>query len=845
MSRFSFLAKTALRDSRRNRGRLFMFMSSIILGITALVAINSFNYNLVNDIGNQSKSLLGADLKISGNKALNASLTQIVDSLPGEQAIEQEMFSMAYIPSTSETQFVRIKAVEGNFPFYGEIKSNPATAVYEYQNNGTALVDVGLMLEQDLSVGDSIKLGEKMFLISGKVDGAFGSISLGSGFAPVVYIPSNIIDETNLIKPGSLVEYAYYYKLPEDFDTEEWENLDSRRKQFRDESFRTTTIEDQTRRLDNAFSSLNNFLNLVALVSLILGCIGVASSVFIYIKSKIPSIAVFRCLGLKGSESFWIYFLQISVLGFISVLIGAALGSLIQIVLPLILKDILPYEVNLAVSPRAIIEGIAIGSVITSLFSIVPLLAVRNISPLRTLRASFDNDIKSHDPLKYVVYAAIGVSMILFLRLLTESFLSAFIFTVGLFFAFLFLYGAATFIMWLIKKTFPRSWSFVFRQGLSNLYRPNNQTKTLIVSIGLGTSILTILFIIQGLLLNNVASMDAGSQPNMILYGIETNQTDELAKITESYDMPVTQQVPIVTMRIAGWKGRARSEWMADTTRTASRWAINREARVTYRDTLESDEKLLEGKLIPHIDQNDSIFISMDQGFAEALDVDMGDEVVWNIQGALITTYIGSLREIEFKSMRTRFFILFPTGVLENAPQFHVLVTKTPNNTVMAQYRREVVKTFPNVTAVDLGSILSTLNDILSKISYVIKFMAGFSILTGLIVLISSLLLSKYQRIKESVLLRTLGANKFQILKINATEYFILGAISALTGIIIAVSGSFLIAKYQLELQFDIQWMPIFLVFLFITGLTVFIGLFNTRDVIRKSPLEVLRKEVA
>lgn len=845
MSRFSFLAKTALRDSRRNRGRLFMFMSSIILGITALVAINSFNYNLVNDIGNQSKSLLGADLKISGNKALNDSLLLVVDSLPGEQAIEQEMFSMAYIPSTSETQFVRIKAIEGNFPFYGKIKSTPLSAVSEYQAKGTALVDAGLMLEQGLNVGDSIKLGDKTFLISGKVDGAFGSISLGSSFAPVVYIPSTTLDQTRLIKPGSLVEYAYYYKLPESFDTEEWENLDARRQKFRSESFRTTTIEDQTRRLDNAFSSLNNFLNLVALVSLILGCIGVASSVFIYIKSKIPSIAIFRCLGLKGIESFWIYFLQISVLGFISVLIGAALGSLIQIVLPIILKDVLPYEVNLSVSPKAIIEGIAIGSVITSLFSIVPLLAVRNISPLRTLRSSFDNDIKPHDPLKYVVYGAIVISMILFLRVLTESFYSAIIFALGLLFAFMFLYGAATFIMWFIKKTFPRSWSFVFRQGLSNLYRPNNQTKTLIVSIGLGTSILTILFIIQGLLLSNVASMDAGNQPNMILYGIETNQTERLAEITESYDMPVTQQVPIVTMRIAGWKGKTKSEWMADTTRTARRWAMNREARVTYRDTLESDEKLLEGRLIPHSNPDDSIFISMDKGFAEALDVGMGDEVVWNIQGALITTYIGSFREIEFKSMRTRFFILFPTGVLENAPQFHVLVTKTPNNTVMAKYRREVVKTFPNVTAVDLGSILTTLNDILSKISYVIKFMAGFSILTGLIVLISSLLLSKYQRIKESVLLRTIGANRSQILKINATEYFILGAISALTGILIAVLGSFLIAKYQLELEFDISWMPILMVFVFITGLTVFIGLFNTREVIRKSPLEVLRKEAA
>lgn len=845
MSKLKFLAQTALRDSRKNRGRLFMFMSSIVLGITALVAINSFNYNLVHDIGNQSKSLLGADLKISGNKSLNEELLNIVDSLPAESAMEIEMFSMAYIPSSGETQFVRIKAIQGRFPFYGQLNSEPQSAVANYQSLGEALVDEGLMLEQNLSIGDSIKLGEESFKIGGKISGAFGSISLGSGFAPVVYIPNSKLADTKLVKAGSMVEYAYFYKLPPSFDTEEWENDEVRRKRFRNESFRITTIEDQTRRLDRAFSSLNNFLNLIALVSLILGCIGVASSVLIYIKSKIPSIAVFRCIGMKSNESFWIYFLQISVLGFISVLIGAFLGSMIQVLLPIILKDVLPYEVDLAVSPRAIIEGIVIGSVITSLFSLVPLLAVRKISPLRTLRASFDEDVKPKDPLKYLVYVGIFISMILFLKLLTGSFLSAFIFTLGLIVSFLFLYGIATFIMWAIKRVFPRSWSFVFRQGLSNLYRPNNQTKTLIVSIGLGTSILTILFIIQGLLLNNVASMDAGSQPNMILYGIESNQTEQLAEITESYDMPVSQQVPIVTMRLAGWKGKTKTEWMADTTRTARRWAINREARVTYRDTLESDEKLLEGKLIPYTPDSDSIFVSLDQGFAENLDVEIGDELVWNVQGALITTYIGSLREIEFKSMRTRFFILFPTGVLENAPQFHVLVTKTPNNTVMAKYRREVVKTFPNVTAVDLGSILNTLNDILSKISYIIKFMAGFSILTGLIVLISSLLLSKFQRIKESVLLRTIGANRKQILKISATEYFILGIISASTGIIIAVIGSYLIATYQLDLIFDIQWLPIFFILIFITGLTVTIGLFNTRDVINKSPLEVLRKEVS
>jgi putative ABC transport system permease protein len=406
------------------------------------------------------------------------------------------------------------------------------------------------------------------------------------------------------------------------------------------------------------------------------------------------------------------------------------------------------------------------------------------------------------------------------------------------------LFLMANLIMWLVRKSFPRSWSFVARQGLSNLYRPNNQTRTLIVSIGLGTSILTVLFVIQGLLLNNVASMDAGAQPNLIVYGIETSQKDSLARIAESYDMPVTQDVPIVTMRLAGWKGKTKSEWMADTTRTASRWAINREARVSYRDTLESDEVLLEGALRKYEGQGDSIFISMEEGFADALNVELGDELVWNVQGALITTYLGSTRQIEFRSMRTRFFILFPNGVLERAPQFYVLVTKSPNNTVMADFRKEVVKAFPNVSVVDLGSILSTLNDILNKVSYVIKFMAGFSILTGIIVLISSLMLSKFQRVRESVILRTIGARTEQIVKIYAVEYFILGSISALTGIILALFGTYLLCHFLFELDFSFNIIPVIGIFLFIVSLTLIIGVLNSRDVVNRSPLEVLRNEV-
>jgi len=308
--------------------------------------------------------------------------------------------------------------------------------------------------------------------------------------------------------------------------------------------------------------------------------------------------------------------------------------------------------------------------------------------------------------------------------------------------------------------------------------------------------------------------------------------------------MPIIQQVPIVTMRLEGWKGRTKAEWLADTTRKAETWAINREARVTFRDTIDNSEKLVKGVYTGHVAAGDSIKISLADGFAEAMDVGIGDEIDFNVQGTLLRTWVGSLRKIEFNSMMTRFFIVFPTGVLEDAPQFQVLVTKSPDVTTTAKYRSEVVRTFPNVSVVDLASILVALNEILDKVSYVIRFMAVFCILTGLIVLLSSLMLSKYQRIRESVLLRTLGARRRQVLWINAVEYALLGGLSAATGIIIALLSSWLLAHFQFKLDFDIRWMPVIAVFVFVTLLTLLIGLLNTREVVNKPPLEVLRKEV-
>ncbi|MEL6123307.1 MAG: FtsX-like permease family protein, partial [Bacteroidota bacterium] len=666
--------------------------------------------------------------------------------------------------------------------------------------------------------------------------------AIGGSFAPAVYISRDYLAETELLQPGSLVDYDFYLKVDKTIDVDDWRK--QHRTQFGNSSMRIETIQSRQNNLKEAFSGLNYFLNLVALVSLLLGCIGVASSVMIYVKSKLSTIAIFRCLGMSGQQSFQIYFFQIVTLGILGVLVGGLLGSAIQYLLPLVLQDFLPYEVDITFSSRALVEGLAIGSVVVTLFALLPLLGIRHISPLRTLRVSDQVSGRWAEPSRIMVVLGILLSLGLFLWRVMDDWIGAIVFVVSMIVAFVLLWIVARVVTWAIRRFYPRSLPYVYRQGLSNLYRPNNQTQTLIISIGLGTAVLTTLFIVQGLLLSNVASMDAGDQPNVILYGIERDQTDGVAELTSQHDLPIIQQVPIVTMALEGWQGRTKKEWLADTTRTAQRWAINREARVSFRDHLEEDETLVRGEWTGEVDPGDSIKISVADTWADAMDIDIGDELVWNVQGARITTYVGSIREIEFRSMRTRFFILFPKGVLEQAPQFQVIVTKSPSTAATASYRSAVVKAFPNVSVVDLGSILSALSDILNKVSYVIQFMAAFCIFTGIIVLISSLLLSKFQRIRESVLLRTVGASSRQILWITTTEYVLLGMLSALTGIVIALIGGYLLAVYQLELDYHIQWIPIVSVFLFVTVVTVLIGLANSRDVINNAPMEVLRKEV-
>lgn len=843
---FSWLLKMAWRDSRRNRGRLLLFISSIVLGIAALVAINSFSENLQRDIDKEAKTLLGADLVLSGNQPAKDSVTAIFDDLNLSPSTNISFVSMVLFPQKDKSRLAVINALEGGFPFYGNLNTEPLTAGRDFQKGPTALIDKSLMTQFGVANGDTVKIGEVKFTVAGKLNALPGQAQITSSIAPTIYIPQQYLEATQLIQPGSRLEYKYYYQLPEAINADTL--LAEIKPLLTSASLRGTTVESRRENIGEAFDNMNSFLSLVGFIALLLGCIGVASAVHIYIKDKVSIVAILRCLGVSGRQAFFIYLLQIAAMGLIGSAIGAILGSLLQQVIPMVLSDFLPVTgVSTLVSWSAIASGVITGLAIAILFAMLPLLSIQNISPLRALRASFEEKKDGTPSATWLVYLAIFVFIFAFSYQQTGGGWESIFFPLGIGFALLLLAGAARLLMWAVKRFFPTDSSYVVRQGVANLFRPNNQTLILMVSIGLGTTLITTLFFTQDLLLSQLKLSGSGQQPNTILFDITPEQKEGVAQLAIANDLPIIQDVPIVTLRVESINGISKQQNELDSVNRRKRWVYRREYRVTYRDSLSNSEKLIEGApFIPGSPKNENgaVYISLAEDIAEDFKVGIGDELVFNVQGALMKTEVRNIREIDWKQMQTNFFVLFPRGILEKAPQFNVLVSRTESEEQLAKFQQTLIERYPNVSLIDLTTVLKSVDQVLSKVSFVIRFMAFFSILTGLLVLISSVVLSKYQRIKESVLLRTLGAQSRQILMINALEYFLLGSLATLTGLLLSIGASYLLALFVFEIPFSPAWGPIILVIVSITLLTIVIGLFNSRDILQRPPLEVLRAEV-
>jgi putative ABC transport system permease protein len=836
---FGWLVKMAWRDAKASGKRLMLFMASIILGIAAVVSIQSFSKNLEDNIGLQSKALMGADYLIDTPQIPTEIVQHIIDSL-GPVGKEVSFASMAAFPSSGNNKLVEVRGIGGSYPIYGEFETIPADAAKTFPKEKGALVDATIMLQFGLETGDSVKIGNVLFPIIGSLKAAPGSNAFSASMAPPIILPFNNIESTGLLQIGSRINYNYYFKASPELDIDALDKavdpiLDDQNADF-------DSHHSVSERMGDRYDNFAKFLNLVAFIALLLGCVGIASSVHIYIKEKLRAVAVLKCLGATRKQSFLIYLIQIAGLGLVSGILGTFLGLGLQALFPLFIQGLLPFDVEISLKVIPILMGIFLGLFMSVLFALLPLLRTWFVSPLQVLRVTEGNDSAGRKT-SVLVLLLIMFFIFIFSLWFLESWTYALGFVFAILVTFSILAGLSYVFMWLIKKYFPHSWGFTARQSLLNLFRPNNQTMVLILAIGIGSFLISTLYFTKDILLSKATLEDSAKNPNIILLDIQNNQKAKVKDLIVENNLPVLDNIPIITMRVHSINSVSANDIRQDTLTTRDKWIVNHEFRTTYRDSLIESETVLEGAWPVAKTNNDLIPISISDNLAKNGQVAVGDTIVFNVQGVLMNTKVASVRTVDWQRMQLNFSVLFPSGILENAPQFSVMTTNAPDESISATLQQELVKEFPNVSILDLRQVLATVQDILDKISWVINFMAFFSILTGIIVLIGSVRTSKYQRIKESVLLRTLGAKGSQILKITALEYLYLGVLGTGIGIFLSLVASQLLAVFVFKSAFTPSLVPFLLLLPGITLIVLLIGLSNSRSVLKSPPLEVLRKE--
>jgi putative ABC transport system permease protein len=561
------------------------------------------------------------------------------------------------------------------------------------------------------------------------------------------------------------------------------------------------------------------------------------------VKQKLPGVAVLRCLGATEAQTFAIYLAQSMALGACGALAGALAGVAVQVGLPRVLADFLPMKVEFDIAWGAVAESMFAGFGLCVLFALLPLLAVRGISPLAAIRLALQPPAK-RDPARWVALALLAAGIGAFLIRHTERLRDALGFGVGLLAAFLVLAGAAKLLVWLTRRWLGPALPYLWRQGLANLHRPGNRTLLLLTSLGLGTFLITTLVLTQQTLLTQLVPNRDGTQANAVLFDIQDDQREGVAALLMEQGLPVLDQAPVVTMRLLSVAGWSVEDRLATKSNSIPNWVLRREFRSTYRNDLRDAEKLVAGQWPSSSSvEGEVIPISLETGIAKDLGVKLGDSLVWDVQGVPMTTRVAALREVDWRRVQPNFFAVFPPVALEGAPAFHIMTTRVNSAAESAALQRAVAQRFPTVSSIDVTLILQTIDSVLGKVAFVIRFMAGFTVATGLLVLAGAILTGRFQRIQESTLLRTLGATRSQVRKILLVEYAALGALAALTGVLLAVSAAWALSYFVFQTPFAPSVLLIATAVTTVTLLTVGIGWLGSRGVLNAPPLEVLRGE--
>ena len=843
-----FVLRMAVRETRASLRRLFFFFICIAVGVAAIVALRSVIQSVRGVFGSEAKSLIAADVLISTNRDWTPDARATIDRrLAGAgmtertETIETPTMVRPADRSKVVAKMTELRAVQPRFPLYGNIELQGSQAYSPALLSGHGvLVRPELLTAIDVAVGDQIVIGQATFTIRGVIvrepGRGMGEFSLG----PRVIIAYDDLASTGLLGFGSRARRAMLVKMPEAGVEPLVKSL---REDFKDDFINTRSFRSTEDQVGRDFDRAENYLSLVGLIIVILGGIAVSSVTRVFILQKIRSIAVLKCLGARSGQIIAVYILQVMTLGLAGSVLGVAMARGVLASIPWMLgsSTSILAQAHYGVSWSAALQGIAIGVLVSLLFSVVPLLHVRFIKPSLLLR---DESVRRpRDWAGWAVIAVVSLALVALTAWQAASFKVGVVVCLGFAGLAVVLHLAGRALVALIAPM-ANSRSFPLRHAVLHLSRPGNQTRVILLAVGLGAFFIVGVRSLQASLLDEFSVQVAANAPDMFLLDIQKGQADGVRAFLgdPSHGAGEYQLIPVLRARVVGVSGSETNLEGADEVRQKGT-SIGREFTITYRDHLESNERVIQGAFwnSPSADAE----VSVEKMIAERARVHVGDTMRFDVLGRIISARVTSIRDVEWRESRNGGFVfVFRPGVLDQAPQTFVTPLKGPEGlAARARFQHDLVERFPNVSIIDFHEVLDTIRDVMSKVTLAITVVGGLVLFSGGLILIGAVAMTKFQRVYEAAVFKTLGANTRTIARMLLLEYGVLGSLAGVIGSVGAIGLTWDVSRYALEIPWRLFAGEHVGGVLLTALLVAVIGVVSSLDVLRNKPLATLRAE--
>lgn len=885
-----FISAMAWRETRGAWRHFLYFLVCIAVGVGALVGVSLFGSHVDRAVTKEARGLLGGDLEVRASRPLPPKSQEFLNSL-GLRGIAtthvSELVAMAAkVESGSDvtrrTQIVELKVVEKSYPLYGTLRLEPSQSLGQLLHpdaaacNGLqcygAVVQEGLLIRMGLSVGDQLKIGQSRFIISGIVrtepDRMANAFSLG----PRVIVSQEGLRAAKLIMPGSRVRERHLFKLPTGMPLEPLRaELQGR---LAADGIRVSGYQDAQPQLKRFLEQLSRYLGLIGLTALFIGGLGVAMSIQAFLQEKLKTIAILKTLGADSATVLYTYVVQAVGLGFLGSLAGMLLGILLQRVLPPLLAGVFVSDMldQLGVSADLsfasigpLIKGGALGLLATLLFTLWPLLRIREIKPAAIFRRevegqSSDSSVKAfpwwirwglNDRMTVLTAAAIVMGLGLLSIWQAGSWKVGGLYLGGL--------GAALVILLLVAraviggiKLVPRLSWLSLRYAVGNLIRPGGHVTGILVAIGISATIIITVSLVEQALLDHVGETRPVDAPTFFFIDLQPDQTEAFTALVQQQTAGrIPELTPLVRSRlyaIDGVRVKIEEDRDHDDQREENKeerrrqWYQSREYVLTYLDEVPKGNEIVQGGWWNSGETFSTPQVSIEEEAAASLGIKVGSRIEFDIQGAILAAEVSSIRKVEWGNFSTNFYMILSPGSLEGAPLTYVATIRVPSELELP-LQQSVVQAFPNVSAIHLGDVLDNFTRILDRLALAIRAVALFCVVAGGLVMASALAATRYRRLYESVILKALGATRGLIARTFAAEYALLG----LAGGLLASGLASLLSWLVLTYIFDLAWQlepALLLTSLVLTVLvTMLVGFLSSYRLLGQRPLAILRHE--